>query len=106
MPLKLNDCLSSAKTTRTNLNPAMRNPKSVTGTDMDLRRLTKEVIRDKLINLKNTSQKAATALKDTCIEKLKRWDMITLYKDLLEQGCDEYERDTGDSVQERESMKN
>jgi len=35
-------------------------------------------------------------MQDHCIEKLKRWDMITLYKDLLEHGCEE--NDTGDSV--------
>jgi hypothetical protein len=49
LPLKMNDCLTSAKSTRASLNPAMRNPKSVTGTDADLRRLTKESIRDKLL---------------------------------------------------------
>jgi hypothetical protein len=33
-----------------NLNPAIKNPKAVTRTDADLRKLQKKVIYDKLIN--------------------------------------------------------
>jgi hypothetical protein len=45
MPLKISqDSLQGARQNRMNLNPAIQNPKAVTGTDADLRKLQKEVI--------------------------------------------------------------
>jgi len=47
MPLKVSseECLTKAKSSRLSLNPAILNPKQVTGTDADLRKLTKDLIR-------------------------------------------------------------
>jgi len=46
LPLKISqDSLNKAKINRMYLNPAIQNPKQVTGTDADLRKLTKETIR-------------------------------------------------------------
>ncbi len=51
-PLKISqDSLNKAKINRMYLNPAIQNPKAVTGTDADLRKLSKKEIKDKLINL-------------------------------------------------------
>jgi hypothetical protein len=43
LPLKVKneDTTSKAKEARLQLNPAINNPKAITGTDADLRRLTK-----------------------------------------------------------------
>jgi hypothetical protein len=105
MPLKLNDCLSSAKDARTSLNPVMRNPKSVTGTDADLRRLTKEKIRDKLTALINMSRKAAELMQGVCIDKLSRWKMISLYKDLLAEDNPKGVDESMDNSHERDSIR-
>lgn len=51
MPLKIsNDSPIDCIGIRVNLNPAIQNPKSVTGTDADLRKLKKEDIFKKLVN--------------------------------------------------------
>jgi hypothetical protein len=45
MPLKISaDSLQGAKENRMNLNPAIKNPKAVTKTDADLRKLHKKEI--------------------------------------------------------------
>jgi hypothetical protein len=50
MPLKISgDSLVGARQNRMNLNPAIQNPKAVTGTDADLRKLQKDDIYNKLI---------------------------------------------------------
>ena len=42
MPLKISaDSIQGAKANRMNLNPAIQNPKAVTGTEADLRKLKK-----------------------------------------------------------------
>ena len=53
MPLKVKseECLNTAKDARMQLNPAIQNPKAITGTDADLRRLTKSKIKEKLLDL-------------------------------------------------------
>lgn len=52
LPLKISqDSLIKAKATRTLLNPAIQNPKAVTGTDADLRKLSKADIKRKLKDL-------------------------------------------------------
>lgn len=52
LPLKMSqDSHSKAKINRIYLNPAIQNPKAVTGTDADLRKLSKKEIKNKLINL-------------------------------------------------------
>lgn len=46
MPLKISsDSLWGARQNRMNLNPAIQNPRAVTGTDADLRKLKKKVIK-------------------------------------------------------------
>ena len=47
MPLKVktDECLNKAKEVRVTMNPAIKNPKAITGTDADLRRLTKVLIK-------------------------------------------------------------
>ena len=54
-----------------NLNPAIQNPKAVTGTDADLRKLQKEVIFQKLIKM-NVSE-------DTLV-KMSRWQMVAMLR--------------------------
>lgn len=54
------------------LNPAIQNPKAVTGTDADLRKLKKKVIYQKLIDL---------GYKKDQIEKINRWHMVALLRD-------------------------
>ena len=52
MPLKISNenCgMQDSLAIRVGLNPAIQNPKSVTGTDADLRRLKKEDIYNKLV---------------------------------------------------------
>ena len=89
LPLKMSqDSLGKAKLSRYNLNPAIRNPKAVTGTDADLRKLSKvgispgtthprlpavqEQIRDMLLELGYTKDQ---------IEELSRWDRVALLRD-------------------------
>ena len=53
MPLKVqtDQCMAKARASRASINPAIKNPKSVTGTDADLRKLTKNGIKQKLLDL-------------------------------------------------------
>lgn len=53
MPLKVQteQCMAKAKASRASINPAIKNPKQVTGTDADLRKLTKQGIKQKLLDL-------------------------------------------------------
>lgn len=67
LPLKISsDSLNKAKINRMFLNPAIQNPKAVTGTDADLRKLSKHNIQQKLNGLGYTREQ---------LEKLKfsRW---------------------------------
>ena len=75
LPLKISsDSLNKAKINRMFLNPAIQNPKAVTGTEADLRKLSKENIQEKLHDLGYT--------KDT-LDKLhlSRWQMVALLRD-------------------------
>ena len=54
------------------LNPAIQNPKAVTGTDADLRKLSKNEIQNKLIDL---------GFKKEQIETFSRWEMVALLRD-------------------------
>jgi len=75
LPLKISsDSLNKAKINRMFLNPAIQNPKAVTGTEADLRKLSKDNIQEKLHELGYT--------KDT-LDKLhlSRWQMVALLRD-------------------------
>ena len=54
------------------LNPAIQNPKAVTGTDADLRKLSKTDIKQKLIDL---------GFKEDTIQGFTRWEMVALLRD-------------------------
>ncbi len=54
------------------LNPAIQNPKAVTGTDADLRKLAKKEIKQKLLNL---------GFKEDLIQGFTRWEMVALLRD-------------------------
>lgn len=54
------------------LNPAIQNPKAVTGTDADLRKLSKKEIKNKLIDL---------GFKEEAIASFTRWEMVALLRD-------------------------
>jgi hypothetical protein len=69
MPLKISsDSLGGARDTRMHLNPAIQNPRAVTGTDADLRKLKKHVIKKKLIDMGFT---------EIDLKTLTRWQMIS-----------------------------
>lgn len=71
MPLKIgNDSLQEARGNRMNLNPAIRNPRAVTRTDADLRKLKKEVIREKLLNFCSPED----------LEGKSRWQMVGILR--------------------------
>lgn len=73
LPLKISqDSLNKAKINRMYLNPAIQNPKAVTGTDADLRKLSKRDIKNKLIDL---------GFKDEQISSFTRWEMVALLRD-------------------------
>lgn len=73
LPLKISqDSLNKAKFNRMMLNPAIQNPKAVTGTDADLRKLSKKQIKLKLIDL---------GFKEDQIFKFTRWEMVALLRD-------------------------
>lgn len=73
LPLKISqDSLNKAKINRMYLNPAIQNPKAVTGTDADLRKLSKQDIHQKLVNL---------GYKKETIEQYSRWEMVALLRD-------------------------
>lgn len=73
LPLKISqDSLNKAKINRMFLNPAIQNPKAVTGTDADLRKLSKKDIQYKLMDL---------GYKKDQIEKFTRWEMVALLRD-------------------------
>lgn len=72
MPLKISgDSVQGAKDNRMNLNPAIKNPKAVTRTDADLRKLQKKDIYEKLLNQGFTSEQ----LKDKT-----RWQMVGMLR--------------------------
>ena len=73
MPLKIsNDSLKDSMEIRIGLNPAIQNPHNVTGTDADLRRLTKQKIFNKLVKEMGYDVKE--------ISKLPRWSMVGLLR--------------------------
>ena len=73
MPLKIsNDSLKDSMKIRRDLNPAIQNPKSVTGTDADLRKLKKEDIFNKLVTEMGYDPEA--------IRPMGRWDMVGLLR--------------------------
>jgi len=49
------------------LNPAIQNPKAVTGTDADLRKLKKKQLNDIL---------AEAGMAENDLEKMSRWEMV------------------------------
>lgn len=68
MPLKISaDSIQGAKAGRINLNPAIQNPKAVTGTDADLRKLKKKQLNDIL---------AEAGMAENDLEKMSRWEMV------------------------------
>ena len=68
MPLKISsDSLHGARQNRMNLNPAIQNPRAVTGTDADLRKLKKQVIKQKLLDM---------GYREQDLFNLTRWTMI------------------------------
>jgi hypothetical protein len=72
MPLKIsNDSLKDSMKIRMDLNPAIQNPKSVTGTDADLRRLKKQDIFNKLVEMGYDVK---------FIQKMARWSMVGLLR--------------------------
>ena len=73
LPLKISqDSLNKAKNNRMLLNPAIQNPKAVTGTDADLRKLSKKIIQQKLIDL---------GFRKEQIDQFTRWRMVALLRD-------------------------
>jgi uncharacterized protein Smg (DUF494 family) len=54
------------------LNPAIQNPKAVTGTDADLRKLSKGEIKNKLIEF---------GFKEKDIQNFTRWEMVAVLRD-------------------------
>jgi hypothetical protein len=73
MPLKIsNDSLQDCMRIRVDLNPAIQNPKSVTGTDADLRKLKKEVIFNKLVEMGYDVRE---------ILSMTRWNMVGLLRE-------------------------
>lgn len=74
MPLKVKseECLNTAKDARMQLNPAIQNPKSLYGTDADLRRLTKSKIKEKLLDLGYSFEELQT---------FSRWKMVGILKE-------------------------
>jgi uncharacterized protein Smg (DUF494 family) len=54
------------------LNPAIQNPKAVTGTDADLRKLSKTDIQQKLIDL---------GFKKDDLSSLTRWEMVAALRE-------------------------
>lgn len=77
MPMKAssdqNDGLAKVKDQRAQINPVLKNPKSVTGTDADLRKLTKSKIKEKLKEI---------GYADEQLDSASRWDMIAMLKDV------------------------
>lgn len=73
MPLKIsNDSPIGCIDIRASLNPAIQNPKSVTGTDADLRKLRKEDIFNKLVNEFNVPKES--------LQGMSRWSMVGLLR--------------------------
>lgn len=73
MPLKLsNDSNLDCMKIRVDLNPAIQNPKSVTGTDADLRKLKKEATYEKLLQVGYQ--------KEDIVNKT-RWEMVGLLRE-------------------------
>ena len=62
------------------LNPAIQNPKAVTGTAADLRKLNKSVIYDKLLAMGYTAQQ---------LESFTRWEMVALLREKSSQDVSE-----------------
>ena len=73
MPLKISsDSVIGSTEIRTYLNPAIQNPRMVTGTDADLRKLKKEDIFNILVNQMGFGVDE--------IQKLGRWSMVGLLR--------------------------
>lgn len=72
MPLKISaDSLQGAKDNRMNLNPAIKNPKAVTRTDADLRKLQKDDIFRRLVKLGFSEEQLANK---------SRWEMVGMLR--------------------------
>ena len=72
MPLKISaDSLAGARQNRMNLNPAIQNPKAVTGTEADLRKLQKDDIYEKLVKL---------GVSREVLDNKTRWQMVALLR--------------------------
>lgn len=72
MPLKISaDSIQGAKANRMNLNPAIQNPKAVTGTEADLRKLKKQQLYNILCD-------AGVPQED--LETKTRWEMVALLR--------------------------
>jgi hypothetical protein len=72
MPLKISaDSLQGAKDNRMGLNPAIKNPKAVTRTDADLRKLQKDDIFRRLIRLGFTEEQ---------LMNKSRWEMVGMLR--------------------------
>ena len=72
MPLKISaDSLQGAKENRMNLNPAIKNPKAVTKTDADLRKLHKKEIFVMLLQAGFSEDQLANKT---------RWDMVGMLR--------------------------
>lgn len=78
MPLKVqsDQCLATAKSSRAHINPAIKNPKSVSGSDADLRRQTKSNLRGRLLEHGYSGKE---------LQQYQRWDMVKLLKELSSQ---------------------
>lgn len=75
MPLKISaDSLTGARKNREEFNPAIRNPKAVTGTSADLRKLRKKEIQEKLIQAGVSAEEVA--------KTPNRWKMVQLLRSL------------------------
>ena len=82
MPLKVqtDQCMAKAKGQRATINPAIRNPKQVTGTDADLRKLTKSGIKLKLQEIGTFSEEE--------LNRMSRWQMVSLLKEISQQALE------------------
>lgn len=74
MPQKVqtDQCSSKTKAQRAAINPAIENQKQVAGTEADLRRLKKDAIKQKLVDL---------GFAEDELKNKKRWDMVQMIKD-------------------------
>ena len=72
MPLKISaDSIQGAKANRMNLNPAIQNPKAVTGTEADLRKLKKQTLFQILLEAGVPENELTTKT---------RWEMVAMLR--------------------------